>query len=37
MVGVQGSRLAVHDLKDVMGKEKKIDMLAYKMNGVFSI
>jgi 6-phosphofructokinase 1 len=37
MVGIQGSRLVVHDMKNVIGKEKKIDLLAYKMNEVFSI
>lgn len=37
MVGVQGSRLVVHDMKDVIGREKRIDMRAYEMNEVFSI
>jgi 6-phosphofructokinase 1 len=37
MVGIEGNKFVVHEMKNVIGKEKKIDMLAYKMNSVFSI
>lgn len=37
MVGIQGNKFVVHDMKDVIGREKKIDLKAYKMNEIFSI
>jgi 6-phosphofructokinase 1 len=37
MVGIQGNKFVVHEMKNVIGREKKIDMLAYKMNEAFSI
>lgn len=37
MVAIQGNKFVVHEMKDVIGKEKKIDLQAYKMNEVFSI
>lgn len=37
MVGMQGNRFVVHDMKNVMGREKKIDVRAYEMNDVFTI
>jgi 6-phosphofructokinase 1 len=37
MVGMQGNKLVVHEMKSVISREKKIDLLAYKMNEVFTI
>ncbi|MEI7542241.1 MAG: ATP-dependent 6-phosphofructokinase [bacterium] len=37
MVGMQGNKVVVLDMKSVIGKERKIDTAAYKMNRVFSI
>ncbi len=37
MVGLHGNKLAVHEMKDVIGREKKIDVHAYEMNDVFTI
>jgi 6-phosphofructokinase 1 len=37
MVGLKGNCLVVHDMKDVVGREKKIDVRAYEMNDVFTI
>ncbi|HRU39124.1 MAG TPA: hypothetical protein P5511_04545, partial [Candidatus Goldiibacteriota bacterium] len=37
MAGLLGNRYVLHDMKDVIGKERKIDVAAYKMNDVFSI
>jgi 6-phosphofructokinase 1 len=37
MVGIQGNKFVVHEMRKVIGREKKIDMLAYKMNEAFSI
>lgn len=37
MVGMQCNKVVVMDMKSVIGKERKIDIAAYKMNRVFSI
>ncbi|HDQ25405.1 MAG TPA: 6-phosphofructokinase [bacterium] len=37
MVGIQANTMVVHSLKNVIGKERKIDRQAYRMNEAFSI
>ncbi len=37
MVGMQYGGLVCHDMKDVIGKERKIDAYAYNMNKIFSL
>jgi 6-phosphofructokinase 1 len=37
MVGLLGNKLTVHNMGNVIGREKKIDIKAYNMNSVFSI
>ncbi|PKL92522.1 MAG: ATP-dependent 6-phosphofructokinase [Candidatus Goldiibacteriota bacterium HGW-Goldbacteria-1] len=37
MVGIQGEKIVIHEMKDVTGKERDIDKDSYEMNKIFSL